>query len=196
MLACLGSYFQSGPLFQFDGWVSKPFVPVFILTREFKNKQNLHSCIPAAISMKKDIGREVRENILKYAPLLRNPLYKLNKAADHLENWVNGVLDLQPLLDVRGCLGVHFINLLFDWIWRKRPMSLLYSCHLCLLFHTWPIFTLKVLWPPTQCSAQVCCGIPFSCGADLTRCACGRVVWGIREFVVEAWACTVRDWPI
>ena len=81
--------------------------------------------------MKKDIGKEIRENILKYTPLLRNPLYKLNKAADHLENWVNGVLDLHPLLDVSGCLGFVYGNCRLCTKRCKRPMSFLgaFFCH-------------------------------------------------------------------
>lgn len=136
--------------------------------------------------MKKDIGKEIRENILKYTPLLRNPLYKLNKAADHLENWVNGVLDLHPLLDVSGCLGFVYGNCRLCTKRCKRPMSFLGAFFLP--FHAWPTFPWKLSGRPL--SAQVCCGIPFSGRAHLRCCTCGRIVWGIREFVVEAWACT------
>ncbi len=46
----------------------------------------------------------MRDNILGHLPQLRNPLFNMGRAADHLENWVNGVLDLEPLLDVQAFL--------------------------------------------------------------------------------------------
>lgn len=56
----------------------------------------------SAIAAKRPIGADVRDNILSHLPALRSPIFQLNRAADHLENWVNGVLDLEPLLDVRA----------------------------------------------------------------------------------------------
>lgn len=55
---------------------------------------------PAVIHEKKDLGEEYRKRILKYTPQLRDPLYNLTKAADYLEDWVNGVLPLLPPIDV------------------------------------------------------------------------------------------------
>ena len=55
---------------------------------------------PAVLSEKKPLGQSYRDNILKHIPLLRDPLYQLNQAADHLENWVHGLLPPAPLLDV------------------------------------------------------------------------------------------------
>jgi len=63
----------------------------------------------AAIAAKKPIGGDMRDNILAHLAILRSPIFQLNKAADHLENWVNGVLDLEPLLDVRACLKLGLI---------------------------------------------------------------------------------------
>ena len=57
---------------------------------------------PAVISDKKIIAENQRQEILKYTPAMRNPLYGLTHAADHLESWVYGTLQLEPLLDVSG----------------------------------------------------------------------------------------------
>ncbi|CAK9086750.1 unnamed protein product, partial [Durusdinium trenchii] len=46
------------------------------------------------------MSQDQRQEILKHAPLLRNPLYALHAAADDLESWVNGRLLPEPLLDV------------------------------------------------------------------------------------------------
>lgn len=59
---------------------------------------------PEAVSEKKPIPTAVRDNIMSHLSSLRNPLFRLDKAADHLENWVNGALDLEPLIDVSALL--------------------------------------------------------------------------------------------
>lgn len=58
----------------------------------------------------------MRDNILGHLQLLRNSLFNMGRAADHLENWVNGVLDLEPLLDVKAFLCcLHFDFLFFTF---------------------------------------------------------------------------------
>jgi len=69
---------------------------------------------PEAVSEKKPIPTAVRDNIMSHLPSLRNPLFRLDKAADHLENWVNGALDLEPLLDVSALLD-EFISLVLSF---------------------------------------------------------------------------------
>ena len=46
-----------------------------------------------------------------FIPVMRG--YKLHRAADHLEKWCLGTLDLQPLLDVSAKLGGRFH---FKWV--------------------------------------------------------------------------------
>lgn len=50
------------------------------------------------------IADNYRNHVLSFLPLLRS--YKQTRAADHLENWVNGTLELAPLLEVSAQLGV------------------------------------------------------------------------------------------
>lgn len=47
----------------------------------------------------------VRDEVLKFAPLLRNRLYGLDRAADHLLSWIDGSTQLEELLDVSACQG-------------------------------------------------------------------------------------------
>ena len=54
----------------------------------------------AVVHDKKDIGEEYRSHILKFVPQLRDPLLDLTRAAQYLEDWVNGELTLNALLDV------------------------------------------------------------------------------------------------
>lgn len=65
----------------------------------------LSALIDAGIADKKDLGSEYRDHVLKYVPLMRNPLYRLENAANYLENWVKGSQPLHRLLDVSGFLG-------------------------------------------------------------------------------------------
>ena len=66
------------------------------------------SLAPAVVSDKNVIKEAVRDNVLKHLALLRDPLYKLDKAANHLEMWVNGTLPQAPLLDVSAWLSLVF----------------------------------------------------------------------------------------
>ena len=63
---------------------------------------------PAVVSEKNVMKEAQRDNILKFVPLLRDPLYKLDKAANHLEMWLHGVLPRAPLLDVSAWLRLSF----------------------------------------------------------------------------------------
>lgn len=60
---------------------------------------------PADLSAKKEISAQTRENIWKHTPILRDPLYNLGRAADHLEAWADGLLPPTPLLDVSALPG-------------------------------------------------------------------------------------------
>lgn len=66
------------------------------------------SLAPAVVSEKNVMKEAQRDNILKYIPLLRDPLYKLDKAANHLEMWLHGTLPKAPLLDVSAWLSLGF----------------------------------------------------------------------------------------
>ena len=49
---------------------------------------------------KKEIPKETKENIEKHILLLRNPIFKLQRAADWLEGWITGSLPNYDLLNV------------------------------------------------------------------------------------------------
>ena len=55
------------------------------------------------LATKNDIGDQYKEHIMKFIPVLRQ--YKLDRAAQHLQSWVLGTLERQPLLDVSAKLG-------------------------------------------------------------------------------------------
>jgi len=63
---------------------------------------------PAALSEKKTIAASFKDNILKHTPLLRDPLYGLQRSAIHLENWVHGLLPRGDLLDVSAQLSCSY----------------------------------------------------------------------------------------
>eukprot|EP00435_Cladocopium_sp_Y103_P019339 s3014_g4.t1 len=50
----------------------------------------------------KELGSEYTEHLQKYVPLLRNPVFKLDRAADWLAGWIAGSLPAYELLDVSG----------------------------------------------------------------------------------------------
>lgn len=54
---------------------------------------------------------------MQHTPLLRNPLYKLGPAADHLECWVDGLLPPAPLLDVSAYLSSRRYTVLLQILW-------------------------------------------------------------------------------
>ena len=69
------------------------------------------SLAPAVVSEKNVMKEAQRDNILKYIPLLRDPLYKLDKAANHLEMWLHGTLPpVLPSYVVRGFLLGFFFD--------------------------------------------------------------------------------------
>ena len=51
---------------------------------------------PEVLSEKNNIAQTYKDHILKHASMLRNPLYDLVRAADYLEQWVNGLLPPRP----------------------------------------------------------------------------------------------------
>ena len=71
------------------------------------NRKQNHKPILAGpgVAEKKDLGKEYRDHVLKYASMMKNPLFNLERAASYLENWVNGTVAPSPVLDVSGFLG-------------------------------------------------------------------------------------------
>lgn len=57
----------------------------------------------AVLAPKRDLGADFKNNIRKFLPLLRQPLYGLQRAADWLEALIDGTLPQKPLLDVSAC---------------------------------------------------------------------------------------------
>eukprot|EP00435_Cladocopium_sp_Y103_P069847 s395_g34.t1 len=52
------------------------------------------------VAEKNPIAPSYKDHILKHTAMLKNPLFQLGKAADYLEQWVNGLLPPANLLDV------------------------------------------------------------------------------------------------
>ena len=50
------------------------------------------------------------DHVQKYIPLLRNPIFKLERSADWLEGWIQGTLPDHPLLDVSAFLGFKSLD--------------------------------------------------------------------------------------
>lgn len=55
------------------------------------------------------IPQDYRDHIAKYIPTLRS--FNLERAADHLQAWIDGNLSLAPLLDVAGSFGLSWVFL-------------------------------------------------------------------------------------
>lgn len=55
------------------------------------------------IAKRNPISQNYIDHVMKFLPTLRQ--YDLHRAADFLHAWVNGTLELQPLLDVSATLG-------------------------------------------------------------------------------------------
>lgn len=62
----------------------------------------------SGVAPKRELGEEFRNNVLKHCPVLRS--YQLTRAADHLEAWLGGTLELAPLLDISGFLRQHYLG--------------------------------------------------------------------------------------
>ena len=55
------------------------------------------------IAPNNDLSQEYRDHIKKFCPILVS--YNLREAADHLQKWVDGELQLAPLLDTSAYLA-------------------------------------------------------------------------------------------
>ena len=120
------------------------------------------------LSPRRDLGLEYRNHILKFISMLRQPLYGLEKAADWLENLVNGSLPKIPLLDVSASLG------------SKR---LLLSVRVCFIrricdinTYTWSPNSICP-WGASSAQAPEGCNIPLL-ALKLTRSLSGKIFWG------------------
>ncbi|CAK9023441.1 unnamed protein product [Durusdinium trenchii] len=56
--------------------------------------------LPAGLAENKSLAQDLVDHVKKYLPLLRNPIFKLERAADWLEGWIGGTLQDYPLLDI------------------------------------------------------------------------------------------------
>ncbi|CAE7294563.1 unnamed protein product, partial [Symbiodinium sp. CCMP2592] len=63
------------------------------------------------LAEKNPIDTTTREHIAKYAPMLRDRAFRLDKAADYLESWVAGVLVEKPLLNCDVTPAVHSVGI-------------------------------------------------------------------------------------
>jgi hypothetical protein len=59
----------------------------------------------AGIAENNELAQDYRDHLKKYVPALRS--YGLNDAAQYYEDWVEGVLELAPLLDVAARLSAE-----------------------------------------------------------------------------------------
>ncbi|CAE7389031.1 unnamed protein product [Symbiodinium sp. CCMP2592] len=66
---------------------------------------------PCVLAEKNPIDTTTREHIAKYAPMLRDRAFRLDKAADYLESWVAGVLVEKPLLNCDVTPAVHSVGI-------------------------------------------------------------------------------------
>ena len=62
-------------------------------------------CALAGLAERNPIPREYAEHIDKFLPVMRS--YNEMAAAQYLEDWIHGNLELAPLLDVSANLGGH-----------------------------------------------------------------------------------------
>lgn len=60
----------------------------------------------AGLGEAREITDDQIQHIQKFLPVLRYPLYGLERCADFLESWISGSLPAQPLLDVSAPLGL------------------------------------------------------------------------------------------
>jgi len=60
----------------------------------------------AGLGEEREITDDQIQHIQKFLPVLRYPLYGLERCADFLESWISGSLPAQPLLDVSAPLGL------------------------------------------------------------------------------------------
>ena len=56
------------------------------------------------------MAQDLIDHVQKYIPLLRNPIFKLERSADWLEGWIQGTLPDHPLLDVSAFLGFKSLD--------------------------------------------------------------------------------------
>ena len=59
----------------------------------------------AGVAENNELAQDYKDHLKKYVPTLRS--YGLNDAAQYFEDWVDGVLELAPLLDVSACPGAE-----------------------------------------------------------------------------------------
>ena len=59
----------------------------------------------AGLAPAKEIPAEYKDHIRKFLPAIRNPIYKMEAGAQHLEDWIDDVLEPAPLLDVSARLA-------------------------------------------------------------------------------------------
>eukprot|EP00435_Cladocopium_sp_Y103_P022689 s4752_g5.t1 len=68
--------------------------------RKYKHNLKLHQERHPSFAAKRELSKDFQDNILKHCPALRS--YGLVDAADHLEAWVTGSLELEEPLDISG----------------------------------------------------------------------------------------------
>ena len=73
---------------------------------------------PEGIAERNPITEDFKQQILKHLPTMR--MFKLDAAADYLEAWVSGTMNLEPLLEVAACLSStsrwHVAFFVYGWM--------------------------------------------------------------------------------
>lgn len=77
------------------------------------------------LAEKREIPEDLKNNLLKYTPALRNPLFKLDRGATWLESWLSGSLPPSEPLDVKACCSQVEANC--SQVESKSNRSLLFS---------------------------------------------------------------------
>lgn len=60
---------------------------------------------PGGLADKREIPPDFVAHVRKFLPNMRFPLYGSGRAANWFENWIDGTLPEDDLLDISGCLG-------------------------------------------------------------------------------------------
>ena len=95
---CFSQVFQCDRFFSLDAVRFPPPLSPAVLPPFFNSS--------AGLGEKREITDDQVQHIEKFLPVLRYPLYNLERCADFLESWISGSLPAQPLLDVSALLDL------------------------------------------------------------------------------------------
>ena len=77
---------------------------VFQYREKYKIASPVRMWPPPVRTQNRDLGADFKSNVNKFIPILRQPLFGLQRAADWLEGLITGMLEKKPLLDVAASM--------------------------------------------------------------------------------------------